>query len=195
MDTIHFDNWRSTYDNSTYQEHVEFYERIYKEYPRQIHFNEECAINFFESCASGRSRVLEVGGWHGELAKLMLDRFPDIQTWFNFDLCRSAIEHGISNPRLVHVWPPEWVWDMKLPACQVFVASHTLEHMRLDQVDKLFARLSASHAYIDVPTSDSWEAYPGTHILTASWGQIEDVLEKHGFRATFNQENIHFLSR
>lgn len=76
---------------------------------------------------------------------------------------------------------------LRLPQAKVFVASHTIEHMRWRELKSLFNNLPASVKYIGLqsPLKDNggsnWRNYDGSHILEVGWDSIIAYLDLLGF--------------
>jgi hypothetical protein len=63
------------------------------------------------------------------------------------------------------------------------VASHVLEHMRIDEVLELSLAWDVRSVYVDVPvwSTPSWDGYEGTHIIEAGYEDILGAIEAAGF--------------
>ena len=196
---LDWDQWRRDYDNLSYAEHQEFYERIYQEYPVQRHFNREMAQEFFFFLGDlSDLRVLELGGWDGELAVEMLDQFPAILSWFNFEICQSAVLLGQEHRRLWHHAPQQWFWEVPWPGPNVFFASHSLEHLSRQHLQRLLERVgleAVDYLYVDVPLATDWTGYEGTHRLDCTREELLVLFAQQGFFPFFEQGSVIFFDR
>lgn len=199
---ISWDHWRNAYDDFSYEDHLKYYNEIYNHFPEQNHCTISQADLFFRQHQEP-IKVLEVGGWNGAVADYMLENFPYIKMWTNYEICQSSIINGkIHDARYMSIVPKTFIWDMKeILKADVFFASHALEHMKAKQVELLISRLTTvNRMYIEAPIPDSstdtsWLGYVGTHILEIGWEQLETMLQSFGFKVTWSTNKIRFLER
>lgn len=185
----------------TYDEHVAYYDVIYEHFPEQQH-GDLTAIREFFSGTQDPETVLEIGGWNGAIAGMVLGEFPQVTKWYNFELCRPAIAHGLKHSRYTARVLPDFVWNVpELPACSTFFAAHTIEHMRARELLALFARLhSARRMYLEAPlpqsaTAHDWSGRWSTHILEIGWNEVESLAQSHGFQVTHRAPNLRTFAR
>jgi hypothetical protein len=195
MDIKDFDAWREAYAGMTYQEQQAFYDRVEADHPLQKGFTLLRFHNFFLHIASrrekaqGKTYVLELGGWKGELAQEMLKSFPFVAIWCNVEICRRAVEKSVfASPCYTTYVPPEFPWRVELPPSNVLVASHFIEHISQRHLERLVRNLPDTMRYLaieaPIPADDSrvdWTGYHGSHILEIGWKQVIDLLRQHGF--------------
>jgi len=191
-----FDAWRERYDEMTYQEMKDFYNRVEMEHPLQQAFNAEAFSRFLAYVinAIGPIAVLEIGGWKGELAHRILSKTGVIK-WHNYEICESAVRQTISlSP---HISPTEWyrpivpgdfVWNITLPEASVLVASHFIEHIKQRELAILIGNLPDTIQFVGLqaPIPEfgydiDWAGYHGTHILEVGWKQVSDLLLRYRF--------------
>lgn len=193
MNIAAFDQWRAEYDTLTYQEQVKFYNQVEKDHPVQNSFrnNLPAWLSFFAYVAGrlGKPRVMELGGWHGELASIILSSYPVIDSWTNYEISQEAVNKTVcGDSRYQAIVPNDYAWNIKLPDCDVFVASHTLEHIRARKLERLLDNLPATINYlaIEIPLPESgpvdWGGYHGSHILELNWAEVEALLILRGFQ-------------
>lgn len=181
-----FDSWRQRYDQLTYQEHLEFYEALYEVYPNQDYGTAAEAVAFGKQLPAG-SRVLELGGWSGRLAGLVLSECPQIEHWFNFEVCRPAVNNGLRHLRYSAVVPDDFIWNLpELPQVDVLFSAHTLEHLNEVQLSKLLSRLTAAkYLYAEVPLPLTgpvdWSGDTSTHVLRLGWHEVETLFAQFGW--------------
>lgn len=181
---MNFDEWRAAYDQMSYQDHLAFYDDVWSSYPVQCHFDARSASTFFREIMpeEQKAKVAEVGGWRGELADIILHQQPGISSWHNVEICRGAVRDAVClDHRYSAEVPKDWVWT--LPVDQestILVLSHVIEHMRMAEAAKLFARYpSARYVFVASPLDDeprSWEGYSGSHILETGWNGVVAML-------------------
>lgn len=183
---VDFNRWREAYDAMSYADHVAFYDTVWERYPSQQHFDADSASRFFDLYSP--RRVVEVGGWQGELADRMLASNPCIQDWTNYEICRGAVDHSVpKDVRYAAVALDDWVWNRPwlFEGVDTLVASHVIEHMRARDLEALVGCLDdVQHAFIASPLSGypaSWEGYNGSHILEIGWDGVDEIMSRRGF--------------
>lgn len=187
MTAVDFDAWRVSYDAMTYDDHVRFYDAVWDAYPVQQHYDTGRATAFLARVDP--RRVLELGGWRGELAAAILPEFPDIVRWRNVEVCRGAAENAAcTDPRYEAIVPDAWLWERPdlVGFADTFVASHVIEHMRGDQLRALFAVVlpSVDAVFLASPLDEEgqgWAGYHGSHILELGWRDVAALLANAGF--------------
>lgn len=197
-----FDTWRALYSELTDAEQAEFYNDIEKKWPWQQHFH----VGYFASAFTGTPvRVLEVGGWKGELASHMLSRAPEISSWKNIEICSEAVAKTVPMPRegvyTTHI-PQAFKWfesPRELDA-DVFVSAHTIEHFTDQDLWKLLMWADGIPLIcLEAPISfgsNNWDGYGGTHILKAGWCEIGVFMETLGYEPIFiHQHAFHYRKK
>ena len=131
--------------------------------------------------------VLELGGWRGELAQEMLNRFPSLAIWCNVEICRAAVRDSVFASAKYITWiPDDWVWRSgcgELPPANVVIASHFIEHIGSYDFSKLMHRLPDTTRYLVLvaPLPESgpvdWTGYHGSHKLDWDWYRIIEELK------------------
>ena len=187
MGLSRWDQWRAEYKATSYAAQQDFYSGVWATNPDQRHFTATAALAFFDGSAR---RVIEVGGWRGELAALVLTAHPEIELWRNYELCREAAAAAVStDPRYEGVSPPDWVWSLppaELAGFDTLVLSHVIEHMTAEDLAALLAALhSPRRVYVESPLFDEprdWAGYHGTHILELGWRGVDALFASAGFR-------------
>lgn len=195
---INWDDWRRSYDSQTYAQHVAFYDEVYKAHPVQRHVNHEAVSNFIRAYAPicKLVEVIELGGWDGELALNMLENYPRIDSWMNYEICRGAVAASKPHPRYAGLHPNDWVWNIAIPRADLLVAAHVIEHMRLDNVKALIAKVrnaGVTACYVECPISaepTDWTGYNGSHILEVGWNGLDEVFAKHGYSPAMVSDSI-----
>lgn len=192
-----FDDWRQGYDTMSYDQQVEFYRVVADAYPDQRHFN-VFAVNQFLLEAGEDVRVLELGGWKGELAALMLSEFPtQITRWTNFDIAPQAISQSTcTDPRYSVVVPEDFMWniDLELSKYNTFIASHVVEHLRLEHLRKLFSMLRGiPRIFVDTPLGPDgvrWDGNLSSHIIEIGWNDLQSLIESFGYKQSGEMPSV-----
>lgn len=177
---LDWNHWRTTYSERTYREHQGFYSEVYAAHPVQRHYDADLCSRAIEQI--NPAYVVELGGWDGELAHLMLDAHP-IKQWTNVEICDEARHGSAGNPRYRTPILGDWYWTQQWTA-DLFVASHTIEHLTADHLERTIAATKTKAIYLDAPLPDEptdWRNFTGTHILPLNWQGVDQLLAKHGY--------------
>lgn len=196
-----WDAWRAHYDELTFDEQARFALRVHREYPEQKHWNMQ-AWNQFLKTLRPRS-VVEIGGYNGSLAAYTLEKRSGIGLWMNCELLPIVREISICHddrywpyPLTEFLWEYRW-WPERIP--DLFVATHTIEHMRLEEVAGIIDLVQARHVYFEAPLTDasrqSWEGYSATHILEAGWIDVDQMMRQRGYSVAIYDEGCHGYKR
>lgn len=184
-----FNQWREDYDQMTYTDQVEFYNQVEREHPNQRFFYADSFAQLLgAACATLFSfSVIELGGWKGELAEKMLLSYPPISYWINYEISQRAVQKSpLRSPRYFPIVLPNFLWTSALWPADVFISSHTIEHIREKQLKRLFSKLPKSIKFIGLQSPlpegpTDWTDDHGSHILECGWGKVKVMLEKRGF--------------
>lgn len=184
------DQWRSNYSNWTVADHKAFYKDVWDAYPNQSHHAPSLAQVVMETYAP--RTVVEIGGWDGELAVGLLNLFPDIERWTNVEICEQAVKNGHKHPRYWATSPNTWFWDNYWHA-DMLVASHCIEHMTAEHLEKMVQACDVKYMYFDAPLQDaptSWWGTSTTHILEVGWDGVTAICERYGFKLVWAVPHI-----
>jgi hypothetical protein len=186
-----FNEWRKKYDTADYKTHQALYGHIFREFTKQDQGNIEWTETFFANLSAnlGDIKVLELGGWTGDMARKMLRRFPqDITAWENYEICKQTqLSVGVLGYK--HIILEDFFWKV-LPEVKMFnvlYLSHVIEHMKFGdfQVVVNHVKEHIQGVYIDAPigiTGTDWTDYIGTHILEVGWVEISSFMQEIGFK-------------
>lgn len=182
-----FNKWRALYSDLSDQEQMEFYDDLEKTYPDQKSFTKEFYDAVFFKHAGEFKRVVEVGGWKGELASYCFDSYK-IESWVNIELCRSAIAKTVpvnGNYVIANFNKFKW-WNYSDFSGDVFIASHFIEHISNNDFRSLIEWIAPRFDYVlfEAPLNageNNWENYLGTHILKFGWNDINKIMAQAGF--------------
>jgi len=186
-----FDQWRSGYNTRTFAEEMAYHNELEAKYPLQAHYNEQAARLVFEMCRPGR--VVEAGAWKANLAALMLAAHPQMESWTAYEICTAAIEKTVcTDSRFRYVTPDRFDWFYSatiLAGIDMVVATHFIEHISNEHFEGMAGAINAAqvpYTYFEAPITDdgnTWEGYPGTHILEMGWGHIEKLFSNYAMTA------------
>jgi hypothetical protein len=191
LTTLDWDAYRNAYHTLTYEQHQDFHSAIYEQYPEQRHYDHAQAVRAIETIRP--TTVVELGGWDGELASAMLTHDPDIKQWTNIELCREAAAKGYARyPRYHAPILDGWYWDHGPWHADLFVASHTIEHLNAYHLDRTIAATRADAFYFDAPLEDhplSWAGSTTSHILGMGWTGIHNLMHQYGYTILYQQDH------
>jgi hypothetical protein len=186
-----WDAWRNAYPDLTYAEQQAFHTGIYEQYPVQRHYDPDLVATAIKDTMP--HTVVELGGWDGELAKQMLDRYPFIEWWINVEICKEASKAGEGrHPRYTAADLNDWYWEYGPWEADLFIASHTIEHLSYPHLRQVIEATDAQALFLDAPLEDhalNWRGFTGTHILPVGWTQITKLLNTHGYHLAWAEDH------
>lgn len=178
-ETTRLGNWetyRQKYTDFSFankKDLAEFYDTVY---PNQKHYN-PVILNWVTACAAGGS-VVELGSHFGELASEVLSQTGRIYSWLGYDLCQGNYSHGKYNH--FSLTKPFTETIIPFSPNDVFVCSHTFEHMLIDEVIKCIHQMNRIQSMIfEIPISEDgqqWAGYNGAHVLLEGRKHIRDIM-------------------
>lgn len=181
---VSWDEWRALYPAWGFSEQQAFYDDVFREHRQQQRFDHGRFGQFLDLIGREVS-VVELGGWDGEFAATMLAQYQQITRWENHEVSHAAADASVcTDPRYTAVALTDFYWRSK-HECDLFVASHVLEHLSLRDVLATFDATTCDHMFLQVPLGDSaqdWSGYHGSHILEVGWGELKGYLLARGFR-------------
>ncbi len=180
---IDWDAWRASYDEMSFADQRAFYDRVFAEFPEQARFSTRVLGEFLAELPSGLE-VVELGGWDGEFAAEMLAASSKITRWINWEISQKALDSRPQhNKRYWRLALDDWYWNAS-HSCDLFVASHVLEHLKLRDVLATFDATDCRWMYLQAPLAEeptNWRGYRGSHILEVGWEWITAELDARGF--------------
>lgn len=178
---INCDQWRAEYDTATVQDQKRWHSQVYEEYPGQSHFSLEpmaAAIERFHP-----KTVVELGGWDGEAAIAMLERFPWILSWTNVEICGEAVRNGRTDPRYHPLSPSNWYWDRRWVA-DMFIGAHVIEHLSAEHLGHVIDATVTPVFYVEAPINAQpidWSGWSALHRLELGWNGVTDLFQKRHY--------------
>lgn len=193
-----FNEWRIGYDTMEYDEHVSFYRDICDMYPSQRYFDIDFALTYLPR--KSHTTVVEVGGWDGELASLVLKGRKGISSWENYEIAPQVVSNPVcTDKRYKAILPNDFVWNTANQANVLFM-SHSLEHMKIAEFRKLVERVRPDTIILTAPLQESgvpnYNNYHGTHIFDGSWQDVTNLLVVLGYSSVYaNGDNRVFARK
>lgn len=176
---MNFDEWRAAYDTLTDEEHAEAAQAFLRDYAEKDCFN--LALLAPTLARLQLTRIIEVGGGSGRLARLLLEGLPTVRAWVNYEL----IYFGGAFSSRYQLRDRPRLWEEKNVRGDVLLFSHSAEHLRLHQILGCVRAMSElKHLVILAPLPDEppdWSGYQGTHILEVGWDALTARLALEGF--------------
>jgi hypothetical protein len=170
-------------------EQVDFYTKVGHLHPGQQFFTVKAVDDFLldvylDLIAARPIKVLEIGGWRGELAAAVFVH-NQIGEWLNVEVLKDAELPGHNRGPWYRAWvPSDYIWRVGVPTgYDALVMSHTIEHMRAEELRQILAQFDGPWVYLEAPLHEGgWDGYGGTHILEIGWPQVDEMLAELGYR-------------
>jgi len=188
---VSFDLWRKHYRQLTFRQQVDIYNAWALRYPNQgSHYCLPAVLKAIEEVKQKLNknvlRIIELGGYQGELAFDVLTCYPNF-IYVNYDFCSIAIQR--TKPKLkgykfwnVRLKKP--FWQIPIQKYDLFITSHTLEHMINEEVFKILNHIKQTpFIYVQMPIRHiGYDGVGAGHICSLSWLQIEKHLNSLGYK-------------
>lgn len=128
--------------------------------------------------------IVELGCNDGSLAIECLGNLPRYVQWIGCDIHKAFIEKSKQHPRYKPILLEKQLWEHDLPRFDVFVSSHTLEHLYSDEVEKLVKWLSKRTRYVAicVPLRPDQGRIHADHILDKGSDWMVKLFNDNGFK-------------
>jgi len=184
---IDWDQWRADYDLMTFADHQAFNQQAARLHPVQQSYDAPAVRRFLRERQP--RNVVEVGGWDGALANLMIDEFYGIKTWVNYDI--TDVPQVCDAPAYGRVVLDDWPWKTRVTA-DALVASHVFEHMRMIEIEWLLNAWDVRSVFVDCPISGppDWTGYHGSHILEVGVPEFLTRMVALGFEVTHSEPGL-----
>lgn len=178
-----FNNFKKNYEKYTFEDKVKINKKIGEMFPEQSNWCSKSLIDFF-SLLSNNLKVCEIGCWDGALAETIINfQNEKIKSWNGYDIPGSTKKYDDSSKITLNILE-DYLWKMDKIDCDVFVASHTLEHLNIEELDKLLEFLSKNNVdyiYSDTPILENWKDTWNTHVLQINKERFDNLFRKHGY--------------
>ena len=184
------DWYRLHYDELSFAEHREMYERIDSLYPEQSFWNAADCIEFVRHFEP--KNVVEVGGHDGGLAGAVLAEVPEIVSWTNLELTEAT--QVCTDPRYRLVLLEDWWLGQTFG--DAVVLSHVVEHLSVAKLRELVVALLPHHpdVYVDAPLPESggvsWWGTETAHVLPFSMAALDALFVDYGWRQVHAAESV-----
>ena len=194
-----FDKWRALYPWMTHAEQCDFYNQMVEFWPDQKCYDAEPVVELVKSLLQDKEhiRIVELGGHDGALAAEVLSQFSGICGWVNFEISNEVVRASVANYGVdktdTRYWVrdlldnPMWVDHHSNEYCDLFIASHVIEHLSLTHFCRLAEWLRGVpvvhfQAPLNPTRGNDWSGYVGSHILPVGWTGVCEVMRENCFR-------------
>lgn len=178
-----WDQFRDDYPTMSFADKRAFYDWVAATYPEQRYADVKRALNAFSLIAGGHLDVIELGGWDGALAASVMRTTGDIRSWTNYDLVAVPQECDYRGYHLKVL--NDDLWSLDRVDADVFVSTHTIEHLSAEELAKLFRWLMPEFVYLEAPLPMvgpvSWRGVEAAHVLELGWDGVEKLLIDVGY--------------
>lgn len=196
-----FDIWRRHYSALGIDDLIWLNTALHHFYPKQAHYNILPISVLFKTInvEIKNIRVIELGCHQGSLAAQVLAIYPDINVWIGFDINFHAISApAVIDKRYVGSKLNDWIYNIQSMPANVFVVSHTFEHMNGCQIGRTIRWAHDSgieFIIIEMPFRDEWIGYRGSHIFEGPRDDFMEIVEGNGYKLFSEQTQTIFALR
>jgi len=150
------------------------------------------AKQFFDMLPDRPLTVVELGCYRGTLAKQILEINDNIEVWYGYDLCHLALKNRVVEDGRFHPVYMDTQWyNQDHDPFDVFISTHTLEHMTNPEVRQTIVKIYEScelAVYLELPVLESgktWRGGASSHVLR--WGRryFRDKFTNDGWKIIF----------
>jgi hypothetical protein len=197
------DRYRKSYNSFSFDYKKKMAGKWLKQYPEQAHFDITPIKYWLENSVPRPASVLEIGGWRGDLAEIVLSSFGHILLWHNYDLIKYNDYQKCSDKRYKLFTLEKDLW-FKSPECEynALIASHMIEHINWIEFTKLCEWIpeSVKTVLFEAPLAKSaenfkWKGDHSSHVLEKGWEQVITEMRNHGFSVDYSENNTVVFKR
>jgi len=194
-----FEVYRNYYKYLSFKEKQEIIQHYHVLYPyQQHHHTGYFRLSFLIIKHEFQSilKVIEFGAFDGKLAWKILKDNPEIE-WNGYDISHVVInkmEHGLKKLKYTPHYLNKELWELNIDpsAFNVFVSSHSLEHISNKELLELMKWINGvKYMIIQVPLSKDWKNYSGCHHMTFERNDLEKIL--YDYKIILETGNLFWL--
>ncbi len=203
IETRDFDRHRDKYDILSFSDKKKLAKKWLRKYPEQAHFNYESVDNWIKEIVPMPRRIIEIGGWRGDLASRVFDSGREIEYWHNYDLLENGKVQRCNDHRYKLITLDDYLWNKPVSIdYNALIATHMIEHINWIELNALVNWLPTGIKTVlfEAPLPDdaedySWKGDHSSHVLGKGWLQVKRVMERKGFTVERTDGNTYiFLS-
>jgi glycosyltransferase involved in cell wall biosynthesis len=197
------DDFRKNYDKMTFADLTKVANEWLHIYPEQASYTLPHVIDWIKKHVAKPTRILEIGGWRGDLAGEIFSRFSHVECWHNYDVISDASTQKCRDERYKLIPLSDYIWNLELPDdYNALIATHVVEHLKWREVKLLIRWIPEQIDTIlfEIPIVESaenynWKGHHSTHILEKGWEQVIDEMKTSGFKVVFREQDTVIFSR
>lgn len=202
-ETQYFDRYRARYHKLSFDDKKELTKKWLIKYPEQAHFNYLPINTWLKEILPVTGRIIEIGGWRGDMAHRALSEFEEIECWHNYDLIPNNLSQKCSDSRYRLITLDNYIWNIPVSTYyNALIATHMIEHLNWDELTKLIKWIpdSISTVLFEAPVPEdaenySWYGDHSSHVLEKGWLQICEEMQKVGFTVNCSQADTYIFVR
>lgn len=189
-----FNRYRRNYDNLNFLDKKKLAFRWLKKYPEQAHFDYEPVSMWLRKIVVKQPvKILEIGGWRGDLAMKALSEFQKIELWHNYDLLDNNGSQKCIDKRYKLISLDDYIWN-ELPGFEynALIATHMIEHIRWNELQQLIQWIPSGVKTVlfEAPlpvTSENidWKGDYSSHVLEKGWEQVIAKMKERGYTIAY----------
>jgi hypothetical protein len=196
------EEWKQSYDDMDFIQQREKYEGYHDEMSYQDQFRANWWLTTFNKLPKAKLSVIEVGGYLGKLATLILRYYSNIEKWHNYDIQRNIVKDKVCiDSRYEAVVLEDYIWNNPPDNdYNVFVASHLIEHLNEEDLEKLIDTIMIKcdfillEAPLEKNTTDAdWSSSTDPHFLEIGWKQVTDILTSKGYSVLTSDNKWNYM--
>jgi len=198
-----FDRYRIRYDSLTFKDKKNIANKWLIEYPEQAYFNFEPIDFWLKNFVRRPAKIIEIGGWKGDLALKILSHNYTIDAWHNYDLVESNNIQKCVDEKYKFISLNDYIWNYRLVIdYNALIATHMIEHIKWHELIKLIDWIPKNiyTVLFESPLSltgggKNWKGDHSSHILEKGWKNIIREMNKYGFRVEYNDSDTYVFNR
>jgi len=192
-DTEGFNLWRENYDSLTFSQHKDIVDCWNSRSVLERSAHTSFFMWAFKQLAGagvdlGKRRIAELGPADGWLAFNCLSKL-EFKSWIGYDISRIMVERTLPEVKglgFVNTELNEQFWESSVEEFDIFVSSHTIEHLSDNHFKELLKFISPRTEAIILEicvkgNRADWKDYGGSHILTLNSSDIDIMIRDRGF--------------
>lgn len=182
-----FDWFRRVYPTMTFEELKRLYGIWYVKYPEQRYYNiiwfTECIRDAMLELGRNDLKIVEIGGYNGELALEMFRIFNKIE-WLNIEVIGHNQLKELQNYNYKEQVLSKQIWDENpdISKYDFFITSDTIEHFPDNEVINIFEYISSSKIkYLSmkiqiIDNGQVWDGQAAAHLINMGTEKAKSIL-------------------
>lgn len=172
-----------------FKQRQEFYEKTFKTFAESWKKSVDFILSTLKLLQHSNCKtIVELGCNDGALAVHCLQRLKIPYEWTGYDFHKLCRDEQRWHPQYKSVQLEDWLWKTEVPKFDIFMASHTFEHLYADEVKMLATWLRDHCKYLLIVAPLGRKGSSTTvlsHVLEKGSLWLRDVLESVGFHVVW----------